>query len=205
MRTVTVRSRESPGTRSARVTIAVAPRSVETASVGAAVGDGDGVGVGAGVADGGAVGAGVTGGALAGGAVLDGAGDELGAGVVVDTGSGGLGRAVGAADGARATGAPGGSIGWGDADGDATAASGGLGGAGSKSCGATSWIADAMPPRNGIRATLIGSPSFCPTNARIARRPSMPAYDSSAVTISAIVRMPARAMARNSVMRRFTS
>src|SRR5438477_12483906 len=70
LRTVIVRSMVSPGTRSARLTIAVAPRSVETASVGAGVGDG--VGVGGGVADGGALGAGVAGGALAGGVLLEG-------------------------------------------------------------------------------------------------------------------------------------
>ena len=195
----------SPGTRSARLTIAVAPRSVETASVGAGVGDG--VGVGGGVADGGALGAGVAGGALAGGVLLEGVGDGLGAGVALGPGAtGALGRAAGAALGASDTGA-GWSVGGGDAlaDGGAAGPARGAGGAGSKSCGATSWIAEAMAPRNGIRATFTASPSFCPTNARIARRPSMPAYDSSAVTISAIVRMPASAMARSSAMRRFTS
>src|SRR5438874_824554 len=69
LRTVIVRSRESPGTRSARLTIAAAPRSVETASVGA--------GVGAGVADGGAVGAAVVGGALDGGVLFEGLGERL--------------------------------------------------------------------------------------------------------------------------------
>src|SRR5438477_3710611 len=173
LRTVIVRSRKSPGIRSVRLTMAVAPRSVERARVG--VGVGDGVGVGAGVADGGTLGVGVVGGALAGGRLLEGVGEALGAGAIVVPGAGGaLGRAAGAAEGAGETGAAGWSADGGDtvADGGAAGAARGAGGAGSKSWGATSWIAEAMPPRNGIRATFTASPSFCPTNARIARRPS---------------------------------